>query len=168
MSSNCRCTFVPVINISTYAPKKLKEIDLRQNIRVGQNVSEDTPIELAGVMEEALRGGPLPFKVRFDPEIKSDYEFAGGEEPTLTIHPKTLADEDPREIIWAEAAERLWPRVQERVEKEYRPLVESGYASSVRSWDTAKELFVNNYTGFRLGQLDNDLWSQVFFRSIAK
>lgn len=164
VSSNCRCSLVPIINISTQSRGGPIHADFRRDVRVGKNEARAVPIEYVNVLEEALRGSELPFKVKFDPKLKSDYELKGG---TLSIHPKTLADEDPREIIFAEAAELLWDKNKDRVEKEYRPLVEAGYARSVRSWDSAKELFTQNYTGWRLGQLDEDLWSQVFFRSLA-
>ena len=105
----------------------------------------------------------MPFKVKFDSSIHSDYERQNG---TLLIHPKTLADEDPRDIIYQEEAEDLWPKAMARMSKEYVPLVRKGFAKSAKSWDNEHELFVNNFTAYKLGQLDNDLWSQVFFRSV--
>jgi SPP1 gp7 family putative phage head morphogenesis protein len=158
----CRCTFIPIINISTYAPHKEK-MPLTLDIKVGGNEAIDVPIEYAGLLQEVLGRSKLPFKVKFDTMIKSDYERKNG---TLLIHPKTLADEDPLEIIYSEEAEALWPKAQNRVVKEYAPLVRKGFAKSARSWDDEHELFTQNFTAYKLGQLDNDLWSQVFFRSV--
>jgi len=162
VSSNCRCTYVPIINISTYAPKK-DRIPLAVTVIAGGNHAEDVPIEYATVLQEALGRSRLPFNVKFDPMLKADYERRNG---TLIINPKTLADEDPREIIYQEQAEELWPKVKARVTNEYAPLVRKGFARSARSWDDEHELFVNNFTAFKLRQLDNDLWSQVFFRDV--
>jgi hypothetical protein len=164
VSSNCRCTFIPIINISTYAPKKDK-MPLTMNIKAGDNEAEDVPIEYAAVLQEMLGRSRLPFKVKFDAGIKADYERRNG---TLVINPKALADEDPRDIIYQEEAETLWLGAKEKVEKEYAPMVRAGFAKSAKSWDDDHELFVNNFTAYKLGQLDNDLWSQVFFRSIER
>lgn len=160
----CRCIPIPIIGVSTKSKGQEIHPDFRKDIRVGKNEAAGVPIEYVGVLEDALRGSELPFKVRFDPKLKPDYELKGG---VLRINPKTLADEDPREIIFAEAAQELWDKNKERVELEYRPLVEQGFAKSVRSWDTTHELFVQNFVGWRLGQLDEDLWSQVFFRGLS-
>ena len=161
---NCRCTFIPIINISTYAPKKDK-MPLTTNIKAGDNEAEDVPIEYAAVLQEMLGRSRLPFKVKFDAGIKADYERRNG---TLVINPKALADEDPRDIIYQEEAEMLWLGAKDKVEKEYAPMVRAGFARSSKSWDDEHELFVNNFTAYKLGQLDNDLWSQVFFRAIER
>jgi SPP1 gp7 family putative phage head morphogenesis protein len=161
--SNCRCTFIPIISLGSYSPKHGNKMPFVVNIKTGGNEVKDCPIELAGMLQEALQGARLPFKVRFDTSIKADYERRNGE---LLIHPKTLSDEDIRGLIFSEEAEMLWPDVKDKVVKEYSPMVRQGFARSAKSWDNEHELFINNFVAFRLGQLDNDLWSQVFFRSI--
>lgn len=159
---NCRCTFLPIIMISTYAPKKRK-LPISSTVKERGNEATNVPLELYSMIKEIFRTSQLPFKIDFDGSMEDDYGVIGNR---LKINPKTLADEDLREIVYQEQAEMMWPKVETRVTEEYVPLVEMGFASSARSWDTPKELFVNNYTAYKLKQMGRDLFSQAFFHDL--
>jgi SPP1 gp7 family putative phage head morphogenesis protein len=159
---SCRCTFIPIISISTYAPKK-RPLPISKSLSYKGNEATNVPIEYYTMLREIFGRTKLPFKIDFDPTHDADYERVGNR---LIVNPKTLADEDLREIVYQEQAEMLWPKMEPRVNKEYVPLLEYGFARSAKSWDDPKELFINNFTAYKLGQMDNDLWSQAFFHDV--
>jgi SPP1 gp7 family putative phage head morphogenesis protein len=161
---SCRCNFLPIMNISTYAPKKRELPDL--DINVNGNSATNVPVELYGLLKSLMLKTKLPFDIEFDNKIKEDYLR---DKNKLIINPRTLADEDVRELIFSEEAEALWklPLVQKRVTEEYLPLIKGGFAKTTKSYDTDKELFVANWIAYRLGQapMNTDIWSQSFFES---
>jgi len=165
--ANCRGGFLPMLAVSTYAPKvrELPNLD----INVKGNTAKRVPTELYQLLQSIMLKARLPFDIEFDNKIKEDYIKKGS---TLIINPKTLADEDVREVIYSEEAEDKWsdPMVQKRVVDEYMPLVRYGFAKASRSFDSPKELFVNNWIAYRLGQapIKDDLWSQSFFQDVKK
>lgn len=163
--ANCRCTFIPIIDISTYAPKRRKLPDM--NLKLNGNEATNVPIEIYSLLKSIMLKSRLPFKIQFNNKINADWVRTG---KTLTIHPKTLSDEDIREIIYEEQAEEMWPRVEHRVLKEYIPLLQYGFAKSSRSWSKPKEVFINNWIAFKLGQapMHEDLFSQAFFRDLTR
>ena len=165
VSSNCRCTFISIIDISTYAP--LRRALPKLQITTKHNTAENVPVELYSMLKQIMHGSKLPFNLKFDKSIKADYRRSGD---ALVINPKTLADEDLRELIYSEQAEEMWPLVKERVIEEYIPLLRYGFAKTSRSWETPREAFVNNWIAFKLGQapFNQDLWGQAFFRSIQE
>jgi SPP1 gp7 family putative phage head morphogenesis protein len=162
---SCRCTFIPLIDISTYAPKRRKLPDL--NLKLNGAEATNVPIEIYSLLKSIMLKSRLPFNIKFNNQLKEDRRLSGG---TLTINPKSLSDEDLREIIYEEQAERMWPKVEARVVSDYLPLLQHGFAKASRSWDTPKEVFVNNWVAYKLGQapMNEDLWSQAFFKDIAK
>jgi len=165
VSSNCRGTMTPVINISTYAPKDRGLPDLK--IKTKYNEAQNVPIEMYSMLKQIMHKGALPFNVKFDSRIKADYKRDGDD---LIINPKTLADEDLRELIYSEQAEEMWPQIEQRVISEYLPLLKYGFAKTSRSWDTPKEAFINNWIAYKLGQapFNKDIWGQAFMQSIAR
>jgi len=162
---NCRGSFLPLINISTYAPKARPLPDLK--ITSKHNTAENVPVELYTMLKQIMNGGKLPFDLRFDNKIKADYKRDG---KVLVVNPKALSDEDIRDIIYEEQAEQMWPEVEERVNEEYIPLLQHGFAKTSRSWDTPKEAFINNWIAFKMGQapFNTDIWGQAFMRSISR
>jgi len=161
---SCRCGLIPVIDISTYAPKR--RVLPKLKITTKHNTAENVPIEIYSMLKSLMHGGALPFNIKFDKSIKADYKRQGGD---LVINPKALVDEDLRELIYEEQAEEMWPQVEQRVIDEYLPLLQRGFAKTSRSWDTPKEAFTNNWIAFKLGQapFDKDIWGQVFMRSLS-
>jgi len=148
VTSNCRGTFLPVLDTATTYKPQRQEFPAGINFTVAGNVAENVPMEIKPWLYTFMRRSPVPLHVKFDDALDAAYEWDGFE---VTISPEALKHEDPREIILRSVADQIWPEVQPEF-SEYKNLVKGGHAIPAKSWENDKELFVNNYIAYRMGQ----------------
>ena len=144
----CRGTFLPVLDTATTYKPQRQEFPAGINFTVAGNVAENVPMEIKPWLYTFMRRSPVPLHVKFDDALDAAYEWDGFE---VTISPEALKHEDPREIILRSVADQIWPEVQPEF-SEYKNLVKGGHAIPAKSWENDKELFVNNYIAYRMGQ----------------
>lgn len=148
VSSNCRGTFIPVLDMAVYDPER-REVPTGMDFEIDGSTAENVPLEVKPWLYSFLRGSPLPMNIRFDESIPEAYTWEGMD---VTINPAAIRQEDPREIILHSIADQVWDSVQEKFEGQYIPLIMDGRAAPAKSWSDNKELFINNYTAYRMGQ----------------
>ncbi len=151
---NCRGSFLPLISLATYSPKK-REIPLAVDFKAGESTAKNVPIEIRPWLASFLRKFPEKIEVEFDPTIEDAYSWS---EDKITINPGALVDQDAREIVLEAVAENKWDAKKEAFETQYIALINRGLAHPAKSFVTSRELFVNNYVQYRMGQ-DEDPWS---------
>jgi SPP1 gp7 family putative phage head morphogenesis protein len=153
---NCRGTFVPILDTAVYEPEK-REVPTGMDFEVGGSTAENVPLEVKPWLYSFLKSTPLPMNVRFDEGLTEAYNWEGFD---VAINPSAIRQEDPREIILHAVADQVWDTVKDEFDKSYIPLIMDGEAAPAKSWTNKKELFVNNYIAYRMGQ-------DQFPRSIA-
>jgi SPP1 gp7 family putative phage head morphogenesis protein len=145
---SCRGTFIPILDTAVYAPEK-REVPTSMDFEVNGNTAENVPLEVKPWLYTFLKDSPLPMNVKFDDSIPEAYKWDGLD---VTIHPSAIRQEDTREIILHAIADQVWTSVQQKFETEYVSLIMDGRAAPAKSWTDNKELFINNYIAYRMGQ----------------
>lgn len=159
---HCRGTFIPVMNSITKDPS-LEAIVHVVNMESSNGAKiENVPIEYKPFLTAFLKKvGQIPFDINFDPSATSDYRFTND---LLTINPKTLDDEDPREIISQHKAKKLWPKYKDKFKIEYGALLKLGLVHPRQSATSWEELFEKTYSDYMLNLLDEPyevMWCQT-------
>jgi hypothetical protein len=162
----CRGSFVPVLNSMTALPQKKGRLDFVKTIQDPKTGVEikDAPLEYSTYLSSFARKHRLPFKVEFDPRAQADSQVSNG---VLTVHPRTLFDQDPREVILEAWAATLWPKYEARFTKEYVLLARMGLTQPQRSVHTALELWIREFTAWKMNQLDSP-WDILWFRTTVR
>lgn len=150
----CRGSMAPVISLASYDPK-VRKLPLSVDFKSGPSEAKNVPIELRPWLTSFLRKFPDSLSIEFDPTSESSYSWSEGK---IKINPDALVDQDVREIILESVAEQKWDSLEANFKEQYLPLISKGLAHPAKSFTDAKELFVNNFIQYRMGQ-DQDPWS---------
>ncbi len=145
---SCRGTFIPVLDMAVYDPEK-REVPTAMDFEIDGSRAENVPLEVKPWLYSFLKGSPLPMNIVFDENLPEAYTWEGFD---VTINPSAIRQEDPREIILHSIADQVWDTVNEKFSEQYIQLIMDGSAAPAKSWITKKELFINNYIAYRMGQ----------------
>ncbi len=156
---SCRGSFSPLISLATYNPKQ-REIPLAVAFDSGLSRATNVPVEVSPWLRSFLRKLKIPMQIDFDPTISEAYSW---DQFDVKINPSALEDEDVREIILSVIADQMWPQLEKQFEDEYMPLLNAGLARPAKSFESTKDLFINNYTAYKMGQdpdpFSNNWWN---------
>jgi len=139
----------------------MDEPTLAVDLDVGGNKAYNVPVEYRAWFVTMMRKAKLP-PIHFE-KLRSDYEDQGNR---LVIDPKTVVDEDPRDIVWNMMAEREWKRSQKGFEEDYMKYINMGLVKPDKSYSNNKELFKNQYIAWRTNQLDDALSNLWFSENV--
>jgi SPP1 gp7 family putative phage head morphogenesis protein len=154
----CRGTFLAVIDESTFTPSGDK-VPETINVRINNNMAIDVPTGLRPIINVLLKSEESLPDIFFDKELKSAHLYKDNK---IIINPKSTKDEDPREIVHEIIARRKWPELEKKFISDYMPELETGFARAEKSFDNPEELFIENYKAWKLKQMDDDLFTNMW------
>ena len=159
----CRGTFVPVINpILTTPDASMKHVSSFMT-RLGKAI-ENVPNEFAMFLKRFFQKQPIPFDVVFDPKLSVDSRMGTG---ILRINPKTLVDQDPREVVLESWAHKLWPKYKDVFENEYLLMTRMGLVHPSKTVKTSQDFWMSEFVAYKTNQLEQP-YENLWFRSTVK
>ena len=161
----CRGTFIPVINSATAVPNKIPMLEATLDFELPEGRRlENVPIEFSNHLRGFLNRAKPPFSVVFDPGLKVASKLEGD---VLTVHPRALYDQDPRELVCEAWAERLWPEYEDKFRNEYILLTHMGLVRPSKTVKTTRDYWISEFASYKLNQLDTP-WEVLWFKANVK
>lgn len=160
----CRGSFIPVVNSGVVRPDG-KQIKHTEDFALpgGKKILK-APSEFAMFLKRFFTKYPIPFNVHFDAALPMDARMEKG---ILRVNPKTLIDQDPREVILEAWAQRLWPKYQKQFEDQYMLLTKMGLVHPSKSVATPQEYWVSEFIAYKTNRLQQP-YEVLWFRTTVK
>ena len=160
----CRGSFVPLVNEDLVTPDPPGTRYVETFKTASGRTIQDAPIEYAMYLKRFFLRNLLPFDVVFDRKLPVDSRLKGS---LLSIRPRALIDQDPRDLILEVWARKLWPKYREVFENEYLLMTKMGLVHPSKTVRTAQDYFVSEFTAFKTHQLEH-AWEVLWFRNTVK
>ena len=158
--------FLPVVNSIVAVPQQRDRTEFIRDLQSkNKRVIKDVPVEYIPFLGKFLQKTSLPFSVVFDPKLTVDSQLKGD---VLRIHPRSLYDQDPREVFLETWGELLWPRYERLFRTDYvATLTKMGLVRPSKTVKTIKEYWISEFVSFKLNQMDTPM-ELLWFRTNVK